>query len=115
MKTLDLDHVDVIFQHFLSLSVIIFFVSMRINNSPLHIFLWFFFNIIQWRTKYNFMIADTDNIIKENLRIDHSCLDYLELVPHLTGQRPSVFENICHSQYLSNFSNGYFKIGIINF
>ena len=41
-----------------------------------------------------FMIADTNNIIKENLRIDCSCLDYLELVPHLTGQRPSIFENI---------------------
>lgn len=52
-----------------------------------------------------FMIADTNNIIKENLRIDCSCLDYLELVPHLTGQRPSIFENICHSQYQSYLLN----------
>lgn len=51
------------------------------------------------------MIADTDNISKENLRIDRSRLDYLELVPHSTGQRPSVFGNICHSQYLSSLLN----------
>lgn len=58
------------------------------------------------------MVADTNNIIKI-LRLDHSCLDYIENVSHLTGKRHRVSGNVSHThtQCLSSLLNDISNIG----